>query len=104
MDMNILANQNGASRFKVYLWFLVLFLVVHVAVKLIPVYMDYYRMEDEMKAKASVSQVLKDENPERSGKQGKGTRPASHPGQFCHQKRHGQTQNENQHKRRMNIR
>jgi hypothetical protein len=59
--MNILANQNGASRFKVYLWFLVLFLVVHVAVKLIPVYMDYYRMEDEMKAKASVSQVLKDE-------------------------------------------
>lgn len=59
--MNILANQNGASRFKVYLWFLVLFLVVHVAVKLVPVYMDYYRMEDEMKAKASVSQVLKDE-------------------------------------------
>lgn len=59
--MNILANQNGASRFKVYLWFLVLFLVVHVAVKLIPIYMDYYRMEDEMKAKASVSQVLKEE-------------------------------------------
>ena len=59
--MNILANQNGASRFKVYLWFLVLFLVVHVAVKLVPVYMDYARMEDEMKVKASVSQVLKDE-------------------------------------------
>jgi hypothetical protein len=59
--MNILANQNGASRFKVYLWFLVLFLVVHVAVKLIPVYMDYARMEDEMKVKASVSQVLKDD-------------------------------------------
>jgi hypothetical protein len=59
--MNILANQNGASRFKVYLWLLVLFLVVHVAVKVIPVYMDYYRMEDEMKVKASVSQVLKDE-------------------------------------------
>jgi hypothetical protein len=45
----------------VYLWLLVLFLVVHVAVKVIPVYMDYYRMEDEMKVKASVSQVLKDE-------------------------------------------
>lgn len=59
--MNILANQNGASRFKVYLWFLVLFLVVHVAVKLIPIYMDYARMEDEMKVKASVSQVLKDD-------------------------------------------
>ncbi len=59
--MSILANQSGGSRFKVYLWFLVLFLVVHVAVKLVPVYMDYYRMEDEMKAKASVAQVLKDE-------------------------------------------
>jgi len=60
--MNILANQNGGSRFKVYLWFLVLFLVVHVAVKLVPVYMDYARMEDEMKVKASVAQVLKDED------------------------------------------
>jgi hypothetical protein len=59
--MNILANQNGASRFKVFLWFLVLFLVVHVAVKVVPVYVDYARMEDEMKAKASVAQVLKDE-------------------------------------------
>jgi hypothetical protein len=60
--MNILANQNGASRFKVFLWFLVLFLIVHVAVKVVPVYMDYARMEDEMKAKASVAQVLKDED------------------------------------------
>lgn len=59
--MNILANQNGASRFKVFLWFLVLFLVVHVGVKVVPIYMDYFRMEDEMKVKASVAQVLKDE-------------------------------------------
>jgi hypothetical protein len=59
--MNILANQSGASRFKVFLWLLVLFLVVHVGVKVIPIYMDYYRMEDEMKVKASVAQVLKDE-------------------------------------------
>ncbi|HUI67971.1 MAG TPA: hypothetical protein VL087_07160 [Nitrospirota bacterium] len=60
--MNILANQNGASRFKVFLWFLVLFLIIHVAVKVVPVYMDYARMEDEMKVKASVSQVLKDDD------------------------------------------
>jgi len=59
--MSILANQNGASRFKVFLWFLVLFLAVHVAVKVVPLYIDYARMEDEMKAKASVAQVLKDE-------------------------------------------
>jgi hypothetical protein len=45
----------------VFLWFLFVFLVVHVAVKVIPVYMDAYRMEDEMKARASVAQVLKDE-------------------------------------------
>jgi len=60
--MNILANQDGASRFKVFLWFLLLFLVVHVAVKVVPVYMDYARMEDEMKVKASVAQVLKDDD------------------------------------------
>jgi hypothetical protein len=59
--MGILANQNGASRFRVFLWFLVLFLVVHVAVKVVPLYMDYARMEDEMRVKASVAQVLKDE-------------------------------------------
>ena len=60
--MNILANQNGASRFKVFLWFLVLFLIIHVGVKVIPVYMEYAKMEDEMKVKASVAQVLKDED------------------------------------------
>ena len=60
--MNVLANQKGASRFKVFFWFLLLFLVVHVAVKVVPVYMDYARMEDEMKVKASVAQVLKDDD------------------------------------------
>lgn len=59
--MGILANQNGASRFKVFLWFLFLFLAVHVAVKVVPPYMDYAKMEDEMRTKASVAQVLKDE-------------------------------------------
>lgn len=59
--MRMLSNENGGSRFKVYLWFLLLFLVAHVALKLVPMYMDFARMEDEMKMKASVAQVLKDD-------------------------------------------
>ena len=59
--MSILAREGGGTRFTVFLWFLFLFLAVHVGFKLVPVYMDYARMKDEMSAKASVAQVLKDE-------------------------------------------
>jgi len=54
-------NQRGGSRFTVYIWLLLLFLVVHVALKLVPLYMDYTRMKDTMTTKAGVAQVLKDE-------------------------------------------
>ena len=59
--MHTLLTERGGSRLKVYLWFLVLFLVAHVALKVVPLYMDYARMEDTMSIKASVAQVLKDE-------------------------------------------
>lgn len=59
--MGILLNQKGASRFKVWLFFLFLFLVIHVGVKVVPMYMDYAKMQDEMSVKAGVAQVLKDE-------------------------------------------
>jgi hypothetical protein len=59
--MHTLLTEGGRSRLKVYLWFLVLFLVAHVALKIVPMYMDYARMEDTMSIKASVAQVLKDE-------------------------------------------
>jgi hypothetical protein len=59
--MNMLSNERGVGRFKVFLFFALLFLVIHVAVKLVPMYMDASRMEDEMRMKAGVSQVLKDE-------------------------------------------
>jgi len=39
----------------------VLFVVIHVGYKLIPMYMDYERMKDEMSIKASTAQVWKDE-------------------------------------------
>lgn len=58
--MHTLLTERGGSRLKVYLWFLVLFLVAHVALKIVPMYMDYARMEDTMSIKASVAQVLKD--------------------------------------------
>jgi hypothetical protein len=58
--MQIFLNEKGASKFKVYLFFLFLFLVIHVGVKVVPMYMDYERMKDEMTTKAGVAQVLKD--------------------------------------------
>lgn len=59
--MRMLANERGGSRFKVYLWFVLLFAVAHVAIKLVPPYMDFQRMKDTMTVKAGVAQVLKDE-------------------------------------------
>jgi hypothetical protein len=59
--MRISANESGSSTMKIMLLLVVLFLIFHVGFKLIPMYMDYERMKDEMSIKASVAQVLKDE-------------------------------------------
>lgn len=59
--MSLLVNEKGASKFKVYLFFLFLFLVIHVGFKVVPMYMNFERMKDEMATKAGVAQVLKDE-------------------------------------------
>lgn len=59
--MNIRLNERGASKLKVYLSFILLFLVIHIGVKLVPMYMDAARMEDEMSTKAGLAQFLKDE-------------------------------------------
>jgi hypothetical protein len=59
--MQILLSEKGASKFKVYLFFLFLFLVIHVGFKVVPMYMDYERMKDEMTTKAGLAQVLKDQ-------------------------------------------
>ncbi len=59
--MRMLFREKGASTLKVYAFFLLLFLIIHVGVKIVPMYMDYTRMKDEMTTKASVAQVLKDE-------------------------------------------
>ena len=58
----MLFEQRGGSKFKVYLFFAFLFLVIHAGLKIVPMYMDYSRMQDAMIGKASVAQVLKDED------------------------------------------
>lgn len=59
--MHIFLNEQGASKFKVYLFFIFLFLVIHVGIKVVPMYMDAERMKDEMTMKAGLAQFLKDE-------------------------------------------
>jgi len=60
--MRTFLNERGGSRLMVYFWLLLLVLVIHVALKVVPAYMDYSRMKDEMTIKAGVAQVLKDED------------------------------------------
>jgi hypothetical protein len=57
--MNILLGNKGASRFAVFFWLLLLFIAVHIAVKLVPMYMDYWRMDDEIRAKIGTAQAAK---------------------------------------------
>jgi hypothetical protein len=59
--MHILANEKGGSKFKLYLFLLFLFLVIHVGLKVVPMYMDAERIKDEMTTKAGLAQFLKDE-------------------------------------------
>ena len=58
--MRILANDRGWSKIKVFIWFIVLFVIIHVGFKLIPMYFDYSRMKDTMAVKAGLAQILKD--------------------------------------------
>jgi hypothetical protein len=62
--MRILFREEGASRLKIFLWLLLLFVVVHVGFKLIPMYMDFWRMEDEINAKVATAQVAKPKDEE----------------------------------------
>jgi hypothetical protein len=61
-DMRIITSENGSSTFKMILVLFLLFIVIHIAVKVVPMYMDYSRMKDEMTMKAGLAQVLKDED------------------------------------------
>jgi hypothetical protein len=60
-EMGIFLNEKGAGKFSVYIFFIFLFLVIHAGIKVVPMYMDFERMKDEMSTKAGLAQFLKDE-------------------------------------------
>jgi len=59
--MSILSRQSGGLSFKTIFILLALFAVVHVGIKVVPLYMDSERIKDEMAVKARLAQTLKDE-------------------------------------------
>jgi hypothetical protein len=61
-NMLSLSREGGVISYKALFVFLLLFVVIHVGVKLVPMYMDAERMKDEMAVKAGLAQTLKDED------------------------------------------
>jgi hypothetical protein len=59
--MSILRNEKGLSTIKLWIWLVLVILVVYVGTKLLPMYIDFERMKDEMSVKASLAQILKDD-------------------------------------------
>ena len=59
--MNIPRNEAGSGIIKLLIVLLILIPVIHAGYKLIPMYMDFERMKDEMTIKARMAQVLKDD-------------------------------------------
>lgn len=54
-------REKGMVSYKVLVVLLLLFIVVHIGVKLAPMYMDAEGMKDEMVTKARFAQTFKDE-------------------------------------------
>ncbi|HYA85856.1 MAG TPA: hypothetical protein VEI57_02170 [Nitrospirota bacterium] len=60
--MSRLFTQRGGINFKVLFWLLVLFIVAHIGIKLVPMYLNAERMKDEMAVKARFAHTLKDDD------------------------------------------
>ena len=58
--MSTLSKDSGLVSFKLLFIFLVLFVVIHIGVKLVPLYIDSEAMKDEMVGKARFAQTLTD--------------------------------------------
>ena len=58
--MSKLITERGAISFKVLSWLLIFVIVVHIGIKLVPMYINTERMKDEMAVKARFAQMLKD--------------------------------------------
>jgi len=59
--MRIIDNERGVSGLKVMIWLAVLGAGFYVGITYLSVQLDFQRMQDAMTNKASVAQVLKDE-------------------------------------------
>ncbi len=59
--MTMLLKSGGGISLKVVFVLVLLFAVIHISIKLVPMYMDAGRMEDEMSVKARFAQTLKDD-------------------------------------------
>ncbi len=59
--MIILRSEKGLGTIKLWIWLLILSLVAYMGFKLLPMYIDFERMKDEMDVKASLARVLKDD-------------------------------------------
>jgi hypothetical protein len=55
--MSILSKENGMISFKAMFWLVLLFVVVHVLFKVVPMWMDVTRMEDAMQGRANLGQI-----------------------------------------------
>ena len=59
--MRIRGNESGVSGLKVMIWLGILGAGLYVGITYLSVQLDFQRMQDAMTSKASVAQVLKDE-------------------------------------------
>ena len=59
--MRIRGNESGVSGLKVMIWLGILGAGLYVGITYLSVQLDFQRMKDAMSSKASVAQVLKDE-------------------------------------------
>jgi hypothetical protein len=53
----MLAKEKGMISLKAMFWLALLFVVIHVLIKVVPMWMDFSRMEDAMQGKANMSQI-----------------------------------------------
>jgi hypothetical protein len=60
-EMSFLSRNSGMISFKIIVVLLILFSVIHIAVKVAPLYIDSETMKDEMVTKARFAQTVKDE-------------------------------------------
>ena len=60
--MSMLRNHKGIGVIQIWIWLLLITLVIYLGFKILPMYIDFERMKDEMSIRASLAQVLKDED------------------------------------------